>query len=125
MFFTNFFSKTPTITTDKLAELLAKKTPITVLDVRTPPEFHTAHLPNVRNYPLVQIDSYSNSKKNRIYLISQSGKRSEEAAKILRNKGYKAIKDRKSTRLNSSHVSISYAVFCLKKKKIVKFNSSL
>src|SRR5699024_12683948 len=28
--------------------------------------------------------------------------------------------DRKSTRLNSSHVSISYAVFCLKKKKINK-----
>src|SRR5207249_8083627 len=27
------------------------------------------------------------------------------------------IGDRKSTRLNSSHVSISYAVFCLKKKK--------
>src|SRR5699024_12707917 len=26
------------------------------------------------------------------------------------------VKDRKSTRLNSSHVSISYAVFCLKKK---------
>src|SRR5436309_9600365 len=28
-----------------------------------------------------------------------------------------AGKDRKSTRLNSSHVKISYAVFCLKKKK--------
>src|SRR5438067_7960729 len=28
--------------------------------------------------------------------------------------------DRKSTRLNSSHVSISYAVFCLKKKKVNK-----
>src|SRR5699024_12216569 len=28
--------------------------------------------------------------------------------------------DRKSTRLNSSHVSISYAVFCLKKKKETK-----
>src|SRR5699024_11768541 len=27
------------------------------------------------------------------------------------------LQDRKSTRLNSSHVSISYAVFCLKKKK--------
>src|SRR3989442_7669701 len=27
------------------------------------------------------------------------------------------IRDRKSTRLNSSHVRISYAVFCLKKKK--------
>ena len=30
---------------------------------------------------------------------------------------YDASKDRKSTRLNSSHVTISYAVFCLKKKK--------
>src|SRR5438876_3551528 len=29
----------------------------------------------------------------------------------------KIIQDRKSTRLNSSHPSISYAVFCLKKKK--------
>src|SRR5437868_9742924 len=28
-----------------------------------------------------------------------------------------SARDRKSTRLNSSHVSISYAVFCLKKKK--------
>src|SRR5690606_40424153 len=28
-----------------------------------------------------------------------------------------AVLDRKSTRLNSSHVKISYAVFCLKKKK--------
>src|SRR3712207_7622538 len=31
--------------------------------------------------------------------------------------GYRE-KDRKSTRLNSSHANISYAVFCLKKKKI-------
>src|SRR5690606_39279334 len=29
------------------------------------------------------------------------------------------VLDRKSTRLNSSHVKISYAVFCLKKKKIL------
>src|SRR5690606_42037795 len=29
--------------------------------------------------------------------------------------------DRKSTRLNSSHVKISYAVFCLKKKKLVLY----
>src|SRR5690625_6657850 len=31
-----------------------------------------------------------------------------------------AYGDRKSTRLNSSHVAISYAVFCLKKKKNAK-----
>src|SRR5688572_32456066 len=30
-----------------------------------------------------------------------------------------AVSDRKSTRLNSSHSQISYAVFCLKKKKIL------
>src|SRR3712207_7832635 len=30
---------------------------------------------------------------------------------------YEAYQDRKSTRLNSSHANISYAVFCLKKKK--------
>src|SRR5262245_63787008 len=30
------------------------------------------------------------------------------------------LKDRKSTRLNSSHLGISYAVFCLKKKKCTR-----
>src|SRR5438874_4431839 len=33
------------------------------------------------------------------------------------------IQDRKSTRLNSSHVEISYAVFCLKKKKKKKIQT--
>src|SRR5699024_11462447 len=33
-----------------------------------------------------------------------------------RRHGAGELQDRKSTRLNSSHVSISYAVFCLKKK---------
>src|SRR5439155_15529146 len=32
--------------------------------------------------------------------------------------GHLGAGDRKSTRLNSSHVAISYAVFCLKKKKV-------
>src|SRR5690625_6345709 len=43
------------------------------------------------------------------------------AAKILKeniSKAKIAGLDRKSTRLNSSHVAISYAVFCLKKKEI-------
>src|SRR3712207_6958018 len=31
------------------------------------------------------------------------------------------IQDRKSTRLNSSHANISYAVFCLKKKKTTQY----
>src|SRR3712207_6998436 len=34
------------------------------------------------------------------------------------------LSDRKSTRLNSSHANISYAVFCLKKKKRQRTNGS-
>src|SRR5207249_10983208 len=44
----------------------------------------------------------------RVYLVAEQ--RRQVVARIRRE-------DRKSTRLNSSHVSISYAVFCLKKKK--------
>src|SRR2546430_4913624 len=37
----------------------------------------------------------------------------------------RAVQDRKSTRLNSSHSQISYAVFCLKKKKTTRTTQSL
>src|SRR3712207_8724166 len=40
------------------------------------------------------------------------------ADRIMEANQHSAI-DRKSTRLNSSHANISYAVFCLKKKKII------
>src|SRR3712207_7828004 len=36
--------------------------------------------------------------------------------------GLAIVGDRKSTRLNSSHANISYAVFCLKKKKKQQYN---
>src|SRR5437870_6469763 len=41
-----------------------------------------------------------------------------ESRRHARGAGRPGLQDRKSTRLNSSHVAISYAVFCLKKKKI-------
>src|SRR6266487_5237373 len=41
----------------------------------------------------------------------RAGNRAEDGLRVERHQ------DRKSTRLNSSHPSISYAVFCLKKKK--------
>src|SRR5690349_22692882 len=43
--------------------------------------------------------------------------------KTTQHKQVSAYGDRKSTRLNSSHVEISYAVFCLKKKKKTKHNT--
>src|SRR5947209_11184163 len=57
-------------------------------------------------------------------LLRRSG-RAEPQALLLRPLGrgidlqaaLRALGDRKSTRLNSSHANISYAVFCLKKKK--------
>src|SRR5256885_12167619 len=41
-----------------------------------------------------------------------------------REGGAAAQQDRKSTRLNSSHLVISYAVFCLKKKTTSRFSTS-
>src|SRR5690348_17898333 len=40
----------------------------------------------------------------------------------VRHSGSSPVSDRKSTRLNSSHPSISYAVFCLKKKNLYFFS---
>ena len=42
---------------------------------------------------------------------------------IFGSTSYNQMSDRKSTRLNSSHVAISYAVFCLKKKKYTCMNN--
>src|SRR3712207_8696526 len=44
-------------------------------------------------------------------LVRALGLRADEADQA-------RLRDRKSTRLNSSHANISYAVFCLKKKKL-------
>src|SRR5258708_17972778 len=65
-----------------------------------------------------------------IIIITSEDPRSEDTHKIIREiesgfdkkrknkiEVYKIPEDRKSTRLNSSHQIISYAVFCLKKKK--------
>src|SRR5688572_32565670 len=49
-------------------------------------------------------------------------RRPGEGHSFLRGRAEQA--DRKSTRLNSSHSQISYAVFCLKKKNLIKRPSS-
>src|SRR5207249_11382348 len=50
------------------------------------------------------------------HVIREDGARGEGAAHRITCSSPAPYRDRKSTRLNSSHVSISYAVFCLKKK---------
>src|SRR5207253_9488456 len=50
-------------------------------------------------------------------LCEPRARRAGAPARAARGLAGGAARDRKSTRLNSSHVAISYAVFCLKKKK--------
>src|SRR5690349_23328283 len=57
------------------------------------------------------VHRYNGAEVNRLVLVNNSKR------PLLLLAGEVVSGDRKSTRLNSSHVEISYAVFCLKKKK--------
>src|SRR3712207_7807632 len=71
---------------------------------------------NYYNFNDIDIDRYKiNGKYNQVFIAPRE---------IDYNKLQEKAKDRKSTRLNSSHANISYAVFCLKKKKN-KYNKSI
>src|SRR2546427_7930811 len=48
--------------------------------------------------------------------VSDTRQRAHTSIGTRKGSGFAIFKDRKSTRLNSSHSQISYAVFCLKKK---------
>src|SRR5438477_8996825 len=56
--------------------------------------------------------------------VPLAGRRVRATGGGIRLVGGPAGLDRKSTRLNSSHMSISYAVFCLKKKNLQNLASS-
>src|SRR5690348_18428235 len=57
------------------------------------------------------------SRRTRMARRGGSDRRRDSARGPRSGSAYAGERDRKSTRLNSSHPSISYAVFCLKKKK--------
>src|SRR5438309_5544198 len=70
---------------------------------------------------LVPIERFHRSQEHVGYqvlrLVSRAGPRQAVAKDRVAVPLVELAEDRKSTRLNSSHSSISYAVFCLKKKK--------
>src|SRR5437773_4491815 len=73
-----------------------------------------------RRYPVEKLRGYSEDAVRRMLQRSRIQTRTKvatitviEGVDVLQRLG----EDRKSTRLNSSHITISYAVFCLKKKK--------
>src|SRR5205809_6603188 len=58
-------------------------------------------------------------------ILSLCGAHASERPLDAQGRCHRPVLDRKSTRLNSSHGYISYAVFCLKKKTIVTQSESL
>src|SRR5690625_4612310 len=70
-------------------------------------------VPDVRNYSVVDAERQLAS------LDLQSEQVMERLSPEARSE------ERKSTRLNSSHVAISYAVFCLKKKKVMRYDYAM
>src|SRR5699024_11721841 len=64
-----------------------------------------------------EIQKWNNVYKGKPNWLSDTVKSMGLGASIASELARLTTLDRKSTRLNSSHVSISYAVFCLKKKK--------
>src|SRR5690554_7740895 len=69
-----------------------------------------------------RVCSYLKKEEREIFLFC-AGRKGRLALEDLFYAGM--IIDRKSTRLNCSHVRISYAVFCLKKKKKMKSQQSM
>src|SRR5690606_41634996 len=100
--------------------------------VRAPPEFYTLSLHDALPIYLVaavvdrartdaagRARASSGPPRGGVALLRRGGgARLARAAARPPRRGAEPRRDRKSTRLNSSHVKISYAVFCLKKKKL-------
>src|SRR5690554_728843 len=79
-----------------------------------------AFIPNPNNYSSVHHingDRLDNRVENLMWIDEKDHRALHVAQGECRVNNFKNCSDRKSTRLNSSHVRISYAVFCLKKKK--------
>src|SRR5207249_7461321 len=94
----------PEVSPEQLKARLDKGEHPVVLDVREKEEVRQGYVPGALSLPRgfleMRVEEAVPDKNTPVVAYCGSGTR-----------------DRKSTRLNSSHVSISYAVFCLKKKK--------
>src|SRR5690242_1996279 len=96
-------------------------------DPHTFPTRRSSDLPYIAHVTVVELPPGSNV--NSAMLCASKGFRKSRSIRILVGGAIFAISmrpfptfsDRKSTRLNSSHMSISYAVFCLKKKTSESF----
>lgn len=83
------FFKGNSISTSELQKKLASKPE--VIDVREKTEFSLGHIPGAKNIPLSKVSFYTKKDKEPVYIICQSGMRSRQAVKQLKNKGIEAV----------------------------------
>src|SRR2546426_3663903 len=71
----------------------------------------------IRRPPRSTLFPYTTLFRSQQFTLAAEAGQSGAAVPPIRRSARRTRRDRKSTRLNSSHLVISYAVFCLKKKK--------
>src|SRR5256885_10961149 len=94
----------------------------TAMVVASPPPQFGSSKPKPDNTRLLTgkvLDHGDNPLPNAVVYLTNTRTRAVKTYIVSQDGSYRfpSLQDRKSTRLNSSHLVISYAVFCLKKKK--------
>jgi rhodanese-related sulfurtransferase len=79
----------PEVSVDDLDALVSR----TVVDVREPDEFASGHVPGARNVPLSTVSTHIDEFRDAgpVHVICQSGRRSAQAAEVLRAGGVDAV----------------------------------
>lgn len=80
----------PVLGPEELSEMLAIRSDVRILDVRTPSEFESAHIPGAYNVPLDTLSEHTPeimAVKEPVVLVCQSGRRAAQAEVTLRNTG--------------------------------------
>lgn len=90
---TQGFRATRTITPRQLYELAESGETVEVIDVRTPPEYRSGHLPMARSQPLSSLDpkaivSARGNAGGPLYVVCRSGHRSKQACAAFAAAGY-------------------------------------
>src|SRR5690606_13698329 len=78
--------------------------------------YHSAGQLQMSDGTVLEVNHSIRFNGGRFYAISRQGDILQDSSGLVERAGGALLLDRKSTRLNSSHVKISYAVFCLTKK---------
>ena len=80
-----------TISIHKLEKFLQNSSRTYLIDVRSPIEFATGHIPNSINFPVDEFSQFSFSKHHSYIFICNTGSRAKQAYNYLIEKGYQNI----------------------------------